>query len=1272
MGAWCSALYERFSGRPVRWIALLVLWAAFVAISLPRLRMEEDLFEALPSDPVVDRFRELLSSTAGADRMIVGFTADEGTPADSALLAADRFVQRWSATEAKGLVDVAENAPDPALFDALLTHGLAHLPLLADTISLRSLAGMDSAQVDSLVGKIHEALLAPSGMVLEPLLMGDPAGTLTPFFRRMRSQADLGGIRAEQGVYTDRAGRTAFVLVRPAKELSDPQRQDLVLQLRESMPGLTPVGVTGEVFGKDAIALDNRSRIQEDARNTMAVALALILALLWWYYRKWSLPFLFLLPAAFGMLNALAVVAWIAPGISAIALGVAATLLGIALDYSFHFFTHLRHSRDVSGTLRDIAAPLLLGCLTTVLAFLSLRLLNAQLLRDLGLIAGLMLSSSALFTLVVLPHLIGQGWKEHAPAPSLEPSARWSRLLRRWSPVAVVLITLALLPFTDRVRFEQDPEKLSYMSPAVRDLRTRVFDSEADLQTVFLVTEDRDAQQATRELEAAVHALRRAAKPPFTALVSPTEVLPSEAAQAVHLDRWRGIFPADRIVALRGSFAIASERHGFNVDAFAPFLRRLDDPMRTGSVPEVDPAVSGLFEGLMVRTEEGALRCTAIARASADQVEEIERVLGAQVGVEVLHRGALGDHLQRLIGDDLQRTLLLTSLLVFFTLLISYGRIELALITFLPMLLSWVWILGLCGLLGIPFNMVNIVVCTFIFGLGDDYCIFTSSGILARYRSGSDDGPTIRASVILSAITTIIGTGVLILAEHPALRSIAFLSVTGMLSILFISLTVQPLLYRWMITGRAAKGKFPFTLRALLISLFAFVYFVLGCLVQLVFLPVVYLLPIPKETKRRIFGRSLMLFTRSLVYVMANVRKDIVDFRAEVERTPSLVVANHSSFVDILVMLMVFPRTVMMTNRWVWNSPFFGAFVRFTGFIRSEDDVETNTVHVRELMARGWSVVIFPEGTRSRDGRIGRFHKGSFHMAAALQAPIVPVLLHGVGYSMSKSDAMLKDGTITMRALPSIAPDDPRFTGELKERTKAISAWFKERYAELRTARETPSYFREQLVRNFTYKGPVLEWYVRIKSRIDARLDDRIHGLLPREGRIVDLGCGYGPLTFLLHWSAPERTMLGVDHDGEKIAVATHCFGRGTQLTFVQADLTTYQPPAAEAFVLKDVLHYVPADAQRRLLGLCAERLPPGGMIIVRDGFTDETGRHERTRWTERFSTGLGFNKTKGALHFMDRSFIQQVAATTGLSVEWVDEGAITSNALVVLRKPAP
>src|SRR5262249_45832771 len=116
----------------------------------------------------------------------------------------------------------------------------------------------------------------------------------------------------------------------------------------------------------------------------------------------------------------------------------------------------------------------------------------------------------------------------------------------------------------------------------------------------------------------------------------------------------------------------------------------------------------------------------------------------------------------------------------------------------------------------------------------------------------------------------------------------------------------------------------------------------------------------------------------------------------------------------------------------------------------------------------------------------------------------------------------------------------------------------------------------------------------------------------------------------------------------------------------------TYAPPAAEAYVLKDVLHYLPADAQRRLLMHCAGQLTPGGSIIVRDGFSDDKSRHERTRWTERFSTGLGFNKAQGALHFMSRSFVHEVAAATGLSVEWADEGAVTSNALVVLRKPLP
>ena len=70
--------------------------------------------------------------------------------------------------------------------------------------------------------------------------------------------------------------------------------------------------------------------------------------------------------------------------------------------------------------------------------------------------------------------------------------------------------------------------------------------------------------------------------------------------------------------------------------------------------------------------------------------------------------------------------------IVFFFLWFSMGSIELALISFLPMAVSWVWILGIMALLGIQFNVVNIILATFIFGQGDDYTIFMTE---ARWSS---------------------------------------------------------------------------------------------------------------------------------------------------------------------------------------------------------------------------------------------------------------------------------------------------------------------------------------------------------------------------------------------------------------------------------------------------------------------------------------------------------------------------------------------------------
>jgi 1-acyl-sn-glycerol-3-phosphate acyltransferase len=505
---------------------------------------------------------------------------------------------------------------------------------------------------------------------------------------------------------------------------------------------------------------------------------------------------------------------------------------------------------------------------------------------------------------------------------------------------------------------------------------------------------------------------------------------------------------------------------------------------------------------------------------------------------------------------------------------------------------------------------------------------------------------------------------------HPALRSIAIVAVVGMVVLLVISLTVQPALFAAIIGDRTRKGRYPFTLSSFLISVFAFLYFLCGCVLLMLLFLLFRIVPFAAKAKKRAFHWTIMAFTRSLVYVMVNVRKEIHGFAAAIAERPAIVIANHASFIDILAMLMVSPKVVMLTNRWVWRSPFFGAIVRYAGFLCSEDDIPTNAERARAALEQGLSVVIFPEGTRSRDGRIGRFHKGAFQLAEDLQVPVVPVVLHGFGHAMAKGDWLLKNAQISMHTLPAIAWDDPRFGTGRVERAKRIGAWFRAEHEGIRAARETPHYFRQQMLANYLYKGPVLEWYVRSKLRMDEALHTFIHSRIPRDARVEDLGCGHGMVSYLLRFCSPGRTVHGVDHDTEKVAVAQHCFMRDAQVTFTQADLGHYTPREADAMVLKDVLHYLPPSEQEGLLERCVQQLASGGSIFVRDGFRSDNARHERTQRTERISTGIGFNRARGALHFPEKAWIETFARRHGLRVEWALASARTSNELVVLTKP--
>jgi uncharacterized protein len=175
--------------------------------------------------------------------------------------------------------------------------------------------------------------------------------------------------------------------------------------------------------------------------------------------------------------------------------------------------------------------------------------------------------------------------------------------------------------------------------------------------------------------------------------------------------------------------------------------------------------------------------------------------------------------------------------------------------------------------------------------------------------------------------------------------------------------------------------------------------------------------------------------------------------------------------------------------------------------------------------------------------------------------------------------------------------------------------------------------------------------------------------MIPRKASIVDIGCGYGYMSYILGFVSSERTILGIDYDQAKIELAQNCISKTDAIEFVSADAAEYPLPQADVFILSDVLHYLSDEKQDQLVEKCMSQLNPGGKILIRDADSDLSKRHRGTRYTEFFSTRSGFNKAEdNRLFFFSSRKLKGLADKNGFQVETFDQSRFTSNFLYVLK----
>ena len=821
-------IYDYLHSHPlVRRASLFALTIVMALLAL-NLTYKEDISDFLPLGASEREAMQVYQDISGVNRLFVLF--DNPDDADMTVEAINRFTS-----------SVEDNDTASLCTDLASTFDLEKLSEVTDFIYANIpyfLTDADYERMDSLLAQPQfveqqlradrEMLMFPSGSLLSQNISRDPLNLFTPVAQRLQGHQQESRFEMYDGYIFTPDMRHAIVMLTSQFGNSETNMNSRLLHLLDSSIDSMQVDypeVKAHVVGGPQIAVGNASQIKHDSILAVSLSAVLILSLLFYAFRSIKNMMLIALSILWGSLFAIAGIALVHDSISIIVIGISSVIIGIAVNYPLHLIAHTDHEPNIREALKEIVTPLLVGNVTTVGAFFALVPLHSVAMRDLGLFSSFLLIGTILFVLIYLPHMTktspnpsqggglqsGSNQKVSNPDGITPPSegrgGGFSYLANihpegnKYVVGIVIALTAVFGYFSFSTEFDSNMANINYMTDQQRaDMQyfEKLLSAPAksasntlnNLYVVSSATSFDEALELAASKQSAIESI--ADKGLIASHVGVTSFLTSQKEQQRRIDKWSAFLASHS--NLTASIRNAATAQGFSSDAFCDFDAIVEGQYSPQPFDYFSPLTSLVFSGNISHDEQTG-RCSIVDVLKVEK-QDVATVTGALPGCFDI--ASLNSKLADSLSDDFNYIGWACSLIVFFFLWFSFRRIELAIISFLPMAISWVWILGIMSLLGIKFNIVNIILATFIFGQGDDYTIFMTEGCISEYIHKKPVLASYKNSIILSALIMFIGIGTLILAKHPAMHSLAEVTIVGMFSVVLMAYIIPPLLFKWM------------------------------------------------------------------------------------------------------------------------------------------------------------------------------------------------------------------------------------------------------------------------------------------------------------------------------------------------------------------------------------------------------------------------------------------------------------------------------------------
>jgi uncharacterized protein len=818
---------------------VLTLIAALLSA---RLKLDLNLITLLPSDnPSVDVFFDVIEKI-GIQSTLIALVE---MPPNIEQKDSEAIVEHLSKTYAQSpLITEIEYKSETRQLSNFFQIYLEYLPQLLKAENLNKLSQrLSNEGIHKQVLENKKILMTPFGILAKELVYVDPLGLRDLLESSLTVPTGQRTIKRQSGYYRTQRG-DYIIFMKPEKPPQDVYFSKKLMaevyslekvalaESKDKIPGFSnefKISYTGGY----PIAVDDEAITKRDIKVTLLTSFIGVMLLFGLSFRTPRILFFVGLPMAVSLLWTTGFASLIFQRLHVLTCIFSCVLVGLGIDFAIHivnrYFSEGKENLPVLQrlelTFKESGMGILIGGVTTAVAFIGIGISDFRGFIELGIITGIGILICLLVMFFLLPALLvyfsdGKNFPKTVTIAGFGLNILLDRIQKH--PRIVLILTAVVIILSavsaTRITFNDNLKNFRPVDSNVLRLQDKITDWLGGSTAAILLVTKGETEASAMETSAAIYSslaeLKESGK--IAGIKSVSRYFPIPSLQKKNMGFIRQHADIFDIKRIKKTFNQALTENGFEIhDMYDQYFKSLSSAFLENKLllptSIKDKELDRLLHIFVIRKGDAYETVTYISpntdlwsRSDTSQFKEMIIRKLEESGVKrsryvLTGPNLLSGDLKGLIIKNLKSSLWIASLCIIAVLIIYYRNLKLMLLSITPVLIGLISLIGIMPVLGLDFNFINLIVIPMIVGIGiDDGVHFTNTYCKSDHPNTPESMFQTGRAVILTSLTTLVGFGSIALSHYPGLRSMGYVAVIGIGASMFAAIIVLPAIFSMM------------------------------------------------------------------------------------------------------------------------------------------------------------------------------------------------------------------------------------------------------------------------------------------------------------------------------------------------------------------------------------------------------------------------------------------------------------------------------------------